>query len=52
MIELKPCPFCGGEAFIAYDHWIYCEDCNTESAFYEDLNDAIKAWNCMVNNHD
>ena len=32
--ELKPCPFCGGEAKMAYvktnpeAHLIYCNDCN------------------------
>lgn len=52
MIELKPCPFCGGRALIAYDHWIYCADCNAESTFYEDLNDAIEAWNRREKNDD
>ena len=50
--ELKPCPFCGGEAETEhcgvgmFSHWVvYCVNCN---ATIEDINsreEAIAAWN-------
>ena len=58
MNELKPCPFCGGEAHIAYnakrklygkDEWIngvriYCGVCEAQM-FYRSEHLAVKAWN-------
>lgn len=48
--ELKPCPFCGGEAEFEYYWWqetvvIKCPKCgaSSEPQFYE--NEAIEAWN-------
>ena len=38
MIELKPCPFCGGEAYYSYigdGYWIVrCFDCQAEVKYY------------------
>ena len=37
MSELKPCPFCGGKAFIEHDHegigasYVRCKKCGLES---------------------
>ena len=51
--ELKPCPFCGGEAEFEYYWWqetvvIKCPKCgaSSEPQFYE--NEAIEAWNKRV----
>ena len=59
MIELKPCPFCGGKAKITYYHhydyltdkvcWVSCtkKNCkvNPETDGFETEGAAIKAWN-------
>ena len=52
MSELKPCPFCGGEADWFWDginqRWqIHCEDC-TAVISCDGLEDAIEAWNRRV----
>lgn len=52
MIELKSCPFCGGEVKV-YDHPVVmsasfvCERCNMETYFDYDNNikEAIRRWN-------
>ena len=48
--ELKPCPFCGGEAgfYAETVHWINCKKCGAESAYYETPEEAIEAWNRRV----
>lgn len=60
MTELRPCPFCGGEAKIADvveriggrsngTRWkyVYCRQCLAQGAQYdwEDRKDMIAAWN-------
>lgn len=50
-LELKPCPFCGGEAFMVYDNdiWVSCEGCRADGPYFD--NDeageiqAVEAWN-------
>lgn len=50
-VELKPCPFCGGNAeqrknrFIGWEYWIQCTKCGatTKSSHYEKL--ASEVWN-------
>ena len=54
--EVKPCPFCGGEARMLHnmsktDYWVECMNCKTCSP--GDLNnhtkeEAIAAWNTRV----
>ena len=51
MTKLKPCPFCGGEAFYwldtSYDdkHVIECESCGTDMRDEYEKDDAIEKWN-------
>lgn len=54
MDELKPCPFCGGEAcmqqhvFVGYSSTfgVVCLDCCCETRqFYHTENEAEEAWN-------
>ena len=47
--ELKPCPFCGGEARIAcgkkYNRRVFCTECGALSDLYDDEPAARAAWN-------
>ena len=46
--ELKPCPFCGGEADIIEDSFCYgveCFNCKANSTYFSNAKDAIAAWN-------
>lgn len=54
MEELKPCPFCGGEAkinrivntFYQYARYFSsCTRCSAESKMFETEQEAIEAWN-------
>lgn len=47
MNDLKPCPFCGGNAEMkTYTRfWVVRDDCLTESATYPTEEEAIEAWN-------
>ena len=60
MEELKPCPFCGGEAevtdedsygFSNGDWFVCCNECHTYLGFdsqYETPQEAIEAWNRRI----
>lgn len=54
MKEVKPCPFCGGEATIV-DHWpndptgyiVRCMECGAQTPHFETntAEEAVKFWN-------
>lgn len=53
--ELKPCPFCGGEA--AYGHrsdesLVFCRRCGAEATSFGTSNLAAKFWNTRPAIHD
>ena len=53
--ELKPCPFCGGEADFAkvgyqdrddiIEPYVFCKNCHTLSGWYKTKEEAKTAWN-------
>ena len=49
MDELKPCPFCGGEAKVmdmGFPYWVYCTKCYAKvHGGTLDEKDSIEAWN-------
>jgi len=51
--ELKPCPFCGGEALASYDSDDYpvveCQSCCARTDWFDHIYNAIEAWNKRVN---
>ncbi|MBO7714688.1 MAG: Lar family restriction alleviation protein [Methanobrevibacter sp.] len=62
MINLKPCPFCGGKAkFKLIDTWVIdtwkaepkyvvcCENCSTNTRIYPAMSKAVEAWNTRHN---
>lgn len=61
MKELKPCPFCGGEA-ICYDYaptwatthkWVVeCSICGANIPLYKIKEEAIEAWNRRTEHDD
>ena len=56
MAELKPCPFCGGEAE-PWQHmnggWmIRCKKCASKTALYMLLNVAVEIWNKRAENEE
>lgn len=48
--KLKPCPFCGQEELRVEtindnECWIECPSCGVETPLYENMKQAIVAWN-------
>lgn len=55
---LKPCPFCGAKAEVVFDYEVgfesysvWCENCRSSSAIYDDKTDAVEAWNRRTNDY-
>ena len=55
--ELKPCPFCGGQAIRLLDvddytseeyDAIHCVKCKAKTKYYGSWQEAIEAWNRRV----
>lgn len=49
MTDLKPCPFCDGDA-IAVGTYIMCEYCGTQTVEYPSRDEAVDLWNTRA--HD
>ena len=52
MGELKPCPFCGGEAEVLSSirlneqtFFAWCDNCESRGYYYNTEADAVEAWN-------
>ena len=47
MSEIKPCPFCGGEALWTGYHEgvLICEGCEVSTPITGDRDEAIRIWN-------
>lgn len=43
--ELKPCPFCGGEAKTISSGVVRCSCCGSQTRVFTSINVAIPTWN-------
>ena len=56
MAELKPCPFCGGEAIRfenkTFGHGICCKKCEAKTDYWASKGAATRAWNRRAGEQD
>ena len=58
MADLKPCPFCGGEATVKKDNFgnvrVGCTKCPCDigRSWFTTKREAVRAWNRRANNED
>ena len=53
--DLKPCPFCGGEASMRYvcgEYFVLCKSCSGSGTIVNAEKKAAEAWNRRVNNEN
>lgn len=54
MDELKPCPFCGGEAKVQrfpHNYAVYCTECYASTIQFKPTDkEAVEAWNRRTDN--
>ena len=47
-MDLKPCPFCGGEAIILVPHWVRCQVCGCGTTVFGNDEEAVEMWNTRM----
>lgn len=59
MTDLKPCPFCGGQAYVGFvsrfpalDNGVFCSECPASIVCSENMDGVIKLWNTRVIRQD
>ena len=66
MIELKPCPFCGGADILMRDvrgmfgksfnvrtyYYMQCRNCFSQTGYYKTKPKTIKAWNTRTTKNE
>ena len=45
MMELKPCPFCGGKAILYTHYFCICSECQASTRAYGTPEETVEAWN-------
>lgn len=54
-VELKPCPFCGGQNILGF-YSMVCNvnkgGCGASSGYFSTVEKAIEAWNRRVSDED